>query len=72
MGGKRQTRKGFFRLMLPEFFDWEYAMVSYDKFARERMGRISETRPDINHSAHYWQAAYVEQYLTDFLQGKLR
>lgn len=72
VGGKRQTRKGFFRLMLPEYFDWEYDMVSYDKFARERMGRINETRPDVNHSAHYWQAAYVEQYLTDFLQGKLR
>lgn len=72
MGGKRQTRKGAFRLMLPEYFDWEYGMVSYDKYADERMGRQNETRPDINHSAHYWQAAYVEQYLKKYLQGEYK
>ena len=72
VGGKRQTRKGSFRLMLPEYFDWEYDMVSYDEYASERMGRINETRPDVNHSAHYWQAAYVEQYLREYLQGQIQ
>ena len=72
VGGKRQTRKGAFRLMLPEYFDWEYDMVSYNEFADQRMGWQNETRPDVNHSAHYWQAAYVEQYLREFLQGNIR
>ena len=72
MGGKRQTRKGFFRPMLPEYFDLEYNMVTYDKYADERMGRQVETRPDVNHSAHYWQAAYVEQYLQKYLDGECK
>ena len=72
MGGKRQTRKGFFRPMLPEYFDLEYNMVTYDKYADERMGRQVETRPDVNHSAHYWQAAYVEQYLQKYLDGEYK
>lgn len=72
MGGKRQMRKGFFRPMLPEYFDLEYNMVTYDKYADERMGRQVETRPDVNHSAHYWQAAYVEQYLQKYLDGEYK
>ena len=70
LGGKRQMRKGAVRLMLPEYFDWEYSMVSYHEYADQKMGRQVETRPDVNHSAHYWQAAYVEQYLKHFLQTK--
>jgi len=70
LGGKRQMRKGAFRLMLPEYFDWEYNMVSYYEYADQKMGRQVETRPDVNHSAHYWQAAYVEQYLRKYLNTK--
>ena len=47
-------------------------MVTYDKYADERMGRQVETRPDVNHSAHYWQAAYVEQYLQKYLDGEYK
>lgn len=72
MGGKRQMRKGAFRLMLPEYFDLEYNMVTYNKYAAERMGRQNETRPDVNRSAHNWQAAYVEQYLQKYLEGDLK
>ena len=67
LGGRRQMRRGPFRLRLPEYFDWEYNMVSYYEYAEQRMGRQLETRPDVNHSAHYWQPAYVEQYLREYL-----
>ena len=70
-GGKCQKRKGDFRLMLPEFYDMEYNMESYYKYAAEKMGRQVETRPDINHAAHYWQASFVEMYLRKFLQANI-
>lgn len=68
LGGKKQMRKGAFRLMIPEYFDWEYNMVSYYEYADQKMGRQVETRPDVNHSAHYWQASFVEQYLKKYLE----
>ena len=70
LGGKRQMRRGNFRVKLPEYYDLEYNMVSYYKYAEKKMGRQVETRPDVNHTAHYWQAAYVEQYLKKFLEQK--
>ena len=72
MGGKYQPRRGAIRVMLPEYFDWEYNMVSYYEYADERMGYQNETRPDVNHSAHYWQASYVEQYLRKYLEGSVK
>lgn len=68
LAGKRQLRKGDFRLKLPEYFDLEYNMESYYEYAAQKMGRQVETRPDVNHTAHYWQAAYVEQYLRKSLE----
>ena len=67
-GGKRQMRRGAVRVKLPEFYDMEYNMESYYEYADQKMGRQVETRPDVNHSAHYWQAAYVEQYLRKYLE----
>jgi hypothetical protein len=72
MGGKCQPRRGAMRMMLPEYFDWEYNMVSYYEYADERMGYQNETRPDVNHSAHYWQASYVELYLRKYLEGSIK
>ena len=69
-GGKKQMRRGAVRVKLPEYYDMEYNMVSYYEYAEKRMGRQVETRPDVNHSAHYWQAAYVEQYINKYLQAK--
>ncbi|MCM1312164.1 MAG: hypothetical protein NC206_01565 [Bacteroides sp.] len=71
-GGRSQKRKGALRLRLPEYFDWEYSMVSYFKYSFERMGQEYEERPDKNRSAHYWQARYVEQYLQKFLDGQIK
>ena len=70
LGGKCQMRRGTFRLKLPEYFDWEYNMESYYEYAEKKMGRQVETRPDVNHSAHYWQAAYVEQYIRKYLKSQ--
>jgi hypothetical protein len=68
LGGKRQPRKGAVRFHLPEYFDWEYNMVSYYEYADQQMGRQVETRPDVNHTAHNWNAAYVEHYLRQMLR----
>lgn len=68
-GGKCQKRKGDFRIMLPEFYDMEYNMESYFEYAEKKMGRQVETRPDVNHAAHYWQASYVEMYLRKYIQS---
>ena len=70
-GGKCQKRKGDFRVMLPEFYDMEYNMESYYEYADQKMGRQVETRPDVNHAAHYWQAAFVEQFIQKYLQDNL-
>ena len=67
-GGKRQMRRGTFRVKLPEFYDMEYNMESYYEYAEQKMGRQVEIRPDVNHAAHYWQAAYVEQYIRMYLE----
>ena len=71
LGGKRQMRRGTVRLKLPEYYDMEYNMESYYEYADKKMGRQLETRPDVNHTAHYWQAAYVEQYVRKYLEQKL-
>lgn len=68
-GGKCQKRRGSFRVMLPEFYDMEYNMESYYEYADQKMGCQVETRPDVNHSAHYWQASYVEAWLRKYLQA---
>ena len=68
-GGKCQKRNGNFRIMLPEFYDMEYNMESYYEYADKKMGRMVETRPDVNHSSHYWQASYVEMYLRKYLEA---
>lgn len=69
MGGKRQKRKGFVRLRLPEYFAWEYSMSSYNRFWEEQMGELYDTQPDQNRSAHFWQPEYVEEYVRRMLNG---
>lgn len=71
LGPKRQTRKGSLRWMLPEYFDWEYSMVSYYKFDDEQMGKYIETSPDENRSAHYWQPVHVAQYTEKILNREI-
>ena len=69
-GGKSQYRKGYFRVKLPEYFDWEYSMVSNYEYAWESMGRTIKDRPDVNRSAHYWQADYIKRNLLRVLNGE--
>ena len=72
LGPKRQMRRGAVRLMLAEYFDWEYSMVSYYKYDDERMGKNVELRPDENRSAHYWQPVHVAQYAEKILNGEIK
>lgn len=71
-GPKHYKRNGAFRLKLPDYFDWEYSMVSYFKYYDEQMGQTVEMRPDENRSAHYWQPVHVAQYTEKILNGGLK
>lgn len=70
--GKRQKRNGRIRLRLPEYFNWEYSMVSNDRYADEKMGREYTTRADENRSARYFQAEYIQQNLQRYLDGIIK
>ena len=65
-------RKGTARLMLPEYFDWEYSMVSYYEYYDEQMGKTVEIRPDENRSAHYWQPVHIAQYAEKILNNEIK
>ena len=60
------------KLRLPEYFSWEYSMVSYYKYAEENMGRGYTTRADENRSARYFQAEYIRQNLQKYLAGDVK
>jgi hypothetical protein len=68
-GGKRQKRNGYVRVRLPEYFTWNYSEKSNFKYALENMGKSYVTQPDQNHSAHYWEPAFVEEYVERTLNG---
>jgi len=72
LGPKKQMRKGTARLMLPEYFDWEYSMVSYYEYYDEQMGKTVEIRPDENRSAHYWQPVHIAQYAEKILNNEIK
>ena len=72
LGPKKQMRKGKVRLKLPDYFDWEYSMVSHYEYYNEQMGKYIETRPDENRSAHYWQPVHVAQYAQKILNGEIK
>ena len=72
LGPKKQMRKGAVRLMLPEYFDWEYSMVSYYEYYDEQMGNGVEIRPDENRSAHYWQPVHIAQYTEKILNNNFK
>jgi len=72
LGPKRQMRRGKVRLKLPDYFDWEYSMVSYYEYYDQQMGKYIETRPDENRSAHYWQPVHVAQYAQKLLNGEIK
>jgi hypothetical protein len=58
-GGKKYPRRNI-RVKLPDYFDWEYNMVSNHKGWNENHLKTYETIPDENNSDHYWQAEYVK------------
>ena len=62
-GGKRQKRSAFVRLRLPEYYALEYNKVSMG------VGQSYVTQPDQNHAAHYWEPAYVQEYVQRMLNG---
>ena len=69
LGGKRQKRNGFVRLRLPEYYSMEYSMQSYFKYWQQRMGQSYSIQPDENHSAHYWEPRFIQEYVSRILNG---
>ncbi len=72
IGGKRQKRTTFVRLRLPEYYALEYSMQAYFKYWIKNMGQSFVTQPDQNHAAHYWEPAYVEEYVQRMLNGDFK
>jgi len=72
MGGKRQKRSAFVRLRLPEYYGLEYSMQSFFKYWEENMGQSFATQPDQNRASHYWEPAYVEEYIRKMLNGNFK
>ncbi len=71
VAGKCQKRMGNLSLRAPEFFDWEYSMVSNYEWKEKKCGRYAEPLPARNRSGNYWQARYVQSYLQKYLDGKV-
>lgn len=72
LGGKKQYRNKLVRFRLPQYFSWEYSMISYYRYAWERMGRDYKERPEKSFTTHYWQSIYLQQYLQRYLDGHIR
>ena len=72
VGAKRQKRTKFLRLRLPEYYALEYSMSSYYKYTLENMGLSYVTQPDQNHSAHYWEPAFIQEYVERLLNGDFK
>ena len=70
MDRRYRGRKGRVRLRMPEYFGWEYEMVSYYKYAGQNMGRSCGTRADENRSARYFQAEYIRLNLQRMMDGE--
>lgn len=69
MDRRYHGRRGRVRLRMPEYFGWEYEMVSYYKFVGEKMGRSYGTWADDNRSARYFQAEYIRLNLQRMMDG---
>jgi hypothetical protein len=59
---KRPKRKAV-RVILPEYFDWEYYAQSGNEYAQRRLGSIYETRADENYSRADYNPAYLKETL---------
>lgn len=72
LGRKKQYRSKFIRVRMPQYFSWEYSMISYYRYTWERMGRDYKEYPDKSFTTHYWQATYLQQYLQRYLDGQIQ
>lgn len=72
LSSRRQLRKGTLRVRLPQYFAWEYSMLNYYRYRFENMGVLYKERPDKSFTTHYWQAAFLQQYLQRYLDGAIR
>ncbi|MCF0235976.1 MAG: YjbH domain-containing protein [Bacteroidaceae bacterium] len=69
---RSQVRKGAVRLHMGEYFGLEYSAKNYYDWLEQRRGQNYRERPDNPHTSHYWQAAYLEQYVERYLNGYIK
>lgn len=69
--GKHQKRMGQFSIRIPEYFDWEYSMVTNYEWAYKQCGKSPQPLPARNMSGNYWQAKYIKSYLQRYLDGEV-
>ena len=66
---KRMNRRAV-RIGIPEYFDWEYEARNGGVYARERLGRYYETRPNENRSERYYNPSYMRGMLMKLASEK--
>lgn len=60
---KKKSKRSFMRVRLPEYFDLQYEAQSGNEYARRRLGRFYETRPDENTSQRYYNPDFIHDQL---------
>ena len=60
--GKKRSRHAL-RVMLPEYFAFQYDMRSGNEYARRSLGGSYSAEPRSAENAHFWQPDYIRYYL---------
>lgn len=60
--GKKRPKRKYIRIMQPEYFRWEYSMVSWGKYIDRNMGYTFRTEPNSSDKAFY-QPDYIRYFL---------
>lgn len=60
--GQKRPRR-VVRVMLPEYFAFQYDMRSGNEYARRSLGVSYGTEPRSTENAHFWQPDYIRYYL---------
>lgn len=66
-GKKRSSRRNI-RIMQPEYFSWQYSMVSWGDYIDRSLGRSYSSRTDNNKSESFYQPDYIRYFLIKELQ----
>jgi hypothetical protein len=60
--GKKRKRHAL-RVMLPEYFAFQYDMRSGNEYAHRSLGESYSVEPKSAENSHFWQPDYIRYYL---------